>query len=83
MRIIKKKNTRIILWQFVKYKTEEKSSQFLEAGTVKVASFLSLIFNILLTEFITSNSFMTVSITSCLCVIESYIKMCSRSVELY
>lgn len=77
------KNTRIILWQFVKYKTEEKSSHLIEAGTVKVASFLSLIFNILLTEFITSNSFMAVSITWCLCVIESYIKMCSWSVGLY
>lgn len=73
----KEKSTRIISRRFVKCKTEGKSNQLPGAGTVKVASFLSLRFNTLLTEFITFNSFMTDNITSCLCVIESYTKMCS------
>lgn len=79
----KEKNTHIILQHFVKYQTEGKSSQLPGAGTVEVASFLSLRFYTLLTEFITFNSFMTDGITSCVCVIESYTKMCSWSVALY
>lgn len=73
----------MISWQFVKFETKKKSSQLPGDGTVEVDSFLSLQFNILLIEFITFNSFMTDSITSCLCVIESHTKMCSSTAALY